>query len=169
MAKQVKKILVDTVSLDNAIAIAVNENATADEVRAAYLIIKGVFNDLSTYYHNIRNRVEALSAGTQMSMEEIIMNTDGDCASVLTEEITHTSVDMVGIHKDAQAQVTASYSDPIYAQVFTPNVRAKKSEVIRLAQEGKLPNANQRVKTVTYQQTKLFDFVESNKVESNKD
>lgn len=160
MSKQIKKIEVEVLKLKDALAVSANENATDEEVRAAYLTLRGFFNKISEHYTKIKNRVEAIDAGKQMEMELVFSNSDGDSASVLTEEVTHSVVDMVGIHKDAQAQVTASYSDPIYEQVFKPMVRAKKADVIRLANEGVLPNANQRVKTVTYHQTKLFDYKE---------
>lgn len=154
---------VEVLKLKEAIVVAENDNATEEEVSAALIIIDKLYKKIAPHHHKLKSKLETFNANKQLELELIYSNTDGDSVGVLTEEVTHTSVDMVGIHKDAQANVSATYSDPIYEQVFTPNVRAKKSEVIRLAQEGVLPNANQRVKTMTYYQTKLFDYKEPNK------
>lgn len=154
---------VEVLKLKDAIVVAENENATENEVAAALLIIDKFNKKIAPHLNKLRNKLELINANKQQQLELVYSNTDGDSVGVLTEEVTHTSVDMVGIHKDAGANISVTYTDKVYEQVFKPNVRANKKEVIRLAQEGLLPNGNQRVKTVTYQQTKLFDYVESNK------
>lgn len=154
---------VEVLKLKDAIVVAENENATENEVAAALLIIDKFNKKIAPHLNKLRNKLELINANKQQQLELVYSNTEGDSVGVLTEEVTHTSVDMVGIHKDAGANISVTYTDKVYEQVFKPNVRANKKEVIRLAQEGLLPNGNQRVKTVTYQQTKLFDYVESNK------
>lgn len=160
-----KTIEVEVLKLKDAIIIAENDNATEEEVAAALIIIDKFNNKISKHKHKLSNKLMAINASKQMSLELVYSNPDGDGVGVLSEEVEHISVDMVGIHKDAQANISVTYSDEIYKQVFTPNVRAKKSEVIRLAQEGVLPNATQRVKKTTVEQIKLFDYKESSKSE----
>ena len=154
---------VEVVKLNEAITIADNPTATENEVAAALIIVDKLANKLGTYKHRLSNRLMDINAKKQQQLELVYSNPNGDGVGVLTEEIEHISVDMVGIHKDAGANISVTYTDKVYEQVFTPNVRANKKEVIRLAQEGVLPNANQRVKKVTIEQIKLFDYKEPNK------
>ena len=151
---------VEVLKLAEAIAVSEDANATEEQIGAALIVLDKFYKKLTPHYNKLKNSLETLNANKQMELELVYSNSDGDGVGILTDEITHTSVDMVGIHKDAQANISVSYSNDVYKQVFTPNVRAKKAEVIRLAQEGVLPNANQRVKTVTYLQTKMFDWKE---------
>lgn len=154
---------VEVLKLKDAISVAENENATENEIAAALLIIDKFNKKITPHLNKLRDKLEVINHNKQQQLELVYSNSDGDSVGVLSEEISYTSVDMVGIHKDAGANISVTYTDKVYEQVFKPNVRANKKEVIRLAQEGVLPNASQRVKTVTYQQTKLFDYVEPNK------
>ena len=149
---------VEVLKLKDAIIVAEDTDATEEDVAAALITIDKFVKKISIYNAKLSNRLEAINNAKQQELELVYTNYDGDSIGVLTEEIEHVSVDMVGIHKDAQANIQVSYSDAIYEQLFKPNVRANKKDVIRLAEEGVLPNSNQRVKKVTYLQTKLFDY-----------
>lgn len=151
---------VEVKKLSEAVATSENENATEEEIAAALIVVNDFYKKLLIPYTKLKTQLETLNANKQMELELVYSNPEGDGIGILTDEITYTSVDMVGIHKDAQPQVTATYSDKIYEQIFTPNARASKKDVIRLAREGVLPNASKRVKDVTYYQTKMFDWKE---------
>ena len=154
---------VEVLKLKDAIAVAGNQNATEEEIAGALITVNKFFAELGKHKHNLTTRLEVLNAAKQMQLELVYSNANGDGVGVLTEDIEHISVDMVGIHKDAQANISVTYSDKIYEQIFKPNVRADRKSVIKLAEEGVLPNATQRVRKGTIQQTKLFDYQEPNK------
>jgi hypothetical protein len=154
---------VEVLKLKDAIVVASNTNATEQEVAGALITVNKFFKELSKHKYTLSNKLQEINNSKQMELELVYSNTNGDSLSVLSGTIEHTSVDMVGVHKDAQANISVTYSDKIYEQVFKPNVRASKKDIIKLAEEGLLPNASQRVKKISYQQTKLFDFVEPNK------
>jgi hypothetical protein len=156
-------INVEVLKLKDAIAVASNVNATESEVAGALITVDKFFKELSKHKYNLTNKLQEINAAKQMELELVYSNTNGDSLGILSETIEHTSVDMVGVHKDAQANISVTYSDKVYEQVFKPNVRASKKDIIKLAEEGLLPNASQRVKKISYQQTKLFDYVEPNK------
>jgi hypothetical protein len=156
-------INVEVLKLKDAIAVASNPNATEQEVAGALITVDKFFKELSKHKHTLSNKLQEINAAKQMELELVYYTTNGDGLGVLSETIEHTAVDMVGVHKDAQANISVTYSDKVYEQVFKPNVRASKKDIIKLAEEGLLPNASQRVKKISYQQTKLFDYVTPNK------
>lgn len=152
-------IEVEVLKLKEAIAVSENVNASEDEVAAALIIINNFSTKLSTYKYQLDNKLKDINLSKRQPLELVYSNFNGDGVGVIVEEKTHTTVDMVGVHKDAQAVLNVVYSNDIYSQVFTPTVHANKSKVIQLAEKGLLPNANQRVKKVTVEQIKLFDYV----------
>lgn len=154
---------VEVLKLKDAIAVASNPKATEEEIAGALITVDKIFKELSKHKFTLTNKLQEINAAKQMELELVYSNTNGDSLGILSETIEHTSVDMVGIHKDAQANISVTYSDKVYEQVFKPNVRASKKDIIKLAEEGLLPNAPQRVKKFSYQQTKLFDYTTPNK------
>lgn len=154
---------VEVLKLKDAIVVMEDENASEESIAAALITIKGLADKLATYKHKLSSRLEVINASKQMQLELIYSNNEGDGIGVITEDVEHISVDMVGVHKDAQANISVTYSDKIYEQLFKPTIRANKKDVIRLADEGLLPNSNQRVRKGTIQQTKLFDYKEPSK------
>lgn len=156
--KQVFEI--DAIKLSEAMTIASDyKNATEELLASAHLTIRDYYNKISTALTlvdlELKDRIRKKQVQNTIFT---YLAPDGEGAEVLTETVTHTSVDLAGIHKDAQAQVSASFSDPVYEELFTPTIRGSKAKAIQLAQEGRLPNATKRVKTTTITQVKLFDI-----------
>lgn len=158
-----KVIDVDVLKLKEAIAVVEDDNATEEEVAAALIVVDKLANKLATYKHKLSDKIKNINASKQMELEIVYSNPEGDGVGVLSDTIEYVSVDMVGVHKDAGANISVTYSDTVYEQLFKPVVRCKKSEVIRLANEGVLPNASKRVKKMTVEQVKLFDYKEPDK------
>lgn len=159
---QGERINVELLKLKDAIAVAEKGVASEEELAAAYLVIKKFGDKLSGYQYTLSDKLKSINLAKQQQMELVYSNTDSE-TTILTEEVTYTSVDMRGIHKDANAQIEVTYSNPIYNLLFTPVVKANRKQAIALAETGVLPNANKHVKKTTYWQTKLFDFKESDK------
>lgn len=156
-----KTFEINVITLGEAMNIASDyKNATEEQLASARKTLKGIYDKISIAFNLVGIELEARAE--QKKIQDTIfsyISNDGTGVEVLTETITVTSVDLAGIHKDAQATVTAAYADPVYAEMFRPTVVGSKKEAIRLAKEGKLPNASKRVKTSTITQTKLFDIV----------
>lgn len=156
-----KTFEIKNINLGEAMAIASNHtNATEEELASARKALKAVYDKISIAFNLVGTELE-VRASQKMAQDTIFsyISDDGTGAEVLTETVTVTSVDFVGLHKDAQAVVTATYADPVYEQLFKPTIVGSKKDAIRLAKEGILPNASKRVKTATITQTKLFDVV----------
>lgn len=156
-----KTFEINTVTLGEAMNIASDyKNATEEQLASARKTLKGIYDKISIAFNLVGTELEVRTS--QKMVQDTIfsyISEDGTGAEVLTETVTITSVDFVGLHKDAQAVVTATYADPIYEQLFKPTIVGSKKDAIRLAKEGVLPNASKRVKTATITQTKLFDVV----------
>lgn len=152
---------INNINLGEAMNIASDyKNATEEQLASARKTLKGIYDKISIAFNLVGTELE-VRASQKMAQDTIFsyISNDGTGTEVLTESVTVTSVDLAGIHKDAQAVVSASYSDVVYAEMFRPTVVGSKKEAIRLAKEGRLPNASKRVKTSTITQTKLFDIV----------
>lgn len=153
------KVNVELIKLSEALAIAKDDNATEEQIASALIVVNKVYRTLGATKSNLEDKIKAFNLAKQQQLELVYSNFD-EGVGVITEQREHHIVDMVGIHKDAKANISVTYSDTVYEQVFTPNVRANKKAVIKLAEEGVLPNASKRVKKVTVEQAKLFDFKE---------
>ena len=156
-----KTFEINTITLGEAMNIASDyKNATDEQLASARKTLKGIYDKVSIAFNLVGAELE-IRASQKMVQDTIFsyISDDGSGAEVLTETVTVTSVDFVGLHKDAQAVVTATYADPIYEQLFKPTIVGSKKDAIRLAKEGILPNASKRVKTATITQTKLFDVI----------
>ena len=156
-----KTFEINTITLGEAMNIASDyKNATEEQLASARKALKVIYDKISIAFNLVGTELE-IRASQKMAQDTIFsyISNDGTGTEVLTETVTVTSVDLAGIHKDAQATVTATYADPIYEQLFKPTIVGSKKEAIRLAKEGILPNASKRVKTTTITQTKLFDVV----------
>jgi hypothetical protein len=152
---------INNINLGEAMNIASDyKNATEEQLASARTALRGIYEKISIAFDLVRTELED-RAKQKMVQDTIFswISEDGTGTEVLTETITVTSVDLAGIHKDAQPVVSASYSDLVYAEMFRPTAVGSKKEAIRLANEGRLPNASKRVKTTTIVQTKLFDIV----------
>lgn len=156
-----KTFEINTITLGEAMNIASDcKKATEEQLASARKTLKGIYDKISIAFNLVGTELE-IRASLKMAQDTIFsyISNDGTGTDVITETVTVTSVDLAGIHKDAQAIVTATYADPIYEQLFKPTIVGSKKEAIRLAKEGVLPNASKRVKTATITQTKLFDIV----------
>ena len=152
---------INNINLGEAMNIASDyKNATDEQLASARNALRGIYEKISIAFDLVRSELE--TRAEQKKVQDTIfswISEDGTGVEVLTETITVTSVDLAGIHKDAQITVTAAYADPVYEEMFRPTAVGSKKEAIRLAKEGRLPNASKRVKDTTIIQTKLFDIV----------
>lgn len=152
---------INNINLGEAMNIASDyKNATDEQLASARNALKGIYDKISIAFNLVGTELET-RASQKMTQDTIFsyISDDGTGVEVLTETVTVTSVDLAGIHKDAQPVVSASFSDVVYAEMFRPTAVGSKKEAIRLAKEGRLPNASKRVKDTTIIQTKLFDIV----------
>ena len=156
---------INNIKLGEAMRIASNVSGASDiELAEAHKALLKVYNQIATAKAVIER--ERTDRTLRIQEENTIfkyLDTDGDGSGILTETVEHTSVDLAGIHKDAQAQVTATYSDPVYADLFKPTIIGSKAKAIKLAEEGRLPNASKRVVKSSIQQVKLFEVVNKDK------
>ena len=157
--KQTKKDVELINSFLKAKAIADDPNASEEDLASARIALNKIYSSCTEARNKIADRLEAINLAKQQQLDIRYSNFDGE-VNILVEHKEHHIVDMVGIHKDAQAIIEVKYSDKVYEQVFQPVVKASKKTVIKLAEEGVLPNASKRVKKVVVEQAKLFDFVE---------
>lgn len=156
---------INNIKLGEAMRIASNVSGASDiELAEANKALSKVFNQIATAKVLIENeRKDRIHRAQEENTIFKYLDTDGDGSSILTKTVEHTSVDLAGIHKDAQAQVTATYSDPVYELLFRPTVIGSKAKAIKLAEEGRLPNASKRVVKSTVQQVELFEIVNKDK------
>lgn len=152
---------INNIKLGEAMVIVSNVSGASDiELAEAHKALLKVYNQIATAKAVIeRERTDRTLRAQEENTIFKYLDTDGDGSGILTETVEHISVDLAGIHKDAQAQVTATYSDPVYEQLFRPTVIGSKAKAIKLAEEGKLPNASNRVVKTSVQQVKLFEVV----------
>lgn len=157
-----KEFEVEVLKLGEAFRIANDENATEEQVAAALIIMEKWFKEFKTAREclTVRHNKNMLNHTlfSQAGDEVLFSNFDGDGIGVITEERTVRVIDMVGIHQDAQPVITAKYSSPIYAEIFTPTARTTRKAVSKLYDEGRLPNGSKRVTDAKIIEQRMFDF-----------
>lgn len=156
---------INNIKLSEAMRIASKvSNATDIELAEAIKTILEVYNKIATVKVLIeRERHDRTLRAQEENTIFKYLDINGEGPCLLGKTVERVSVNLAGIRKDAQAQVTATYSNPVYEQLFRPTVIGSKAKAIKLAEEGKLPNASKHVVKSTEFQVTAFEIVNKNK------
>ena len=114
--------------------------------------------EITAMYNKLSSALESLPEGEQGTL---VFSTDtGDTTEILTEEVEVVKIDRKQLIADANPNVSVSYSDTAYDNIFSVKPTASKKKILAAESAGLLPNASSIVKRTYITQTKLFDYKE---------
>ena len=149
----------EDISLRDALAVVNNlDKASPEAIASARQTISKKMKEIESMYRKLNATLEALPEGEQGTL--IFSNDAGDTTAVLTEEEEVISIDRKLLNQEAQPDVTVSYSDPVYADIYTVKPSASKKKILAAEANGTLPNASAVIKRTYITRTKLFDYKE---------
>lgn len=156
---------VDELKLKEALSIVDNlDKASEEDIAAAILIIDKRTRQFTEFHNMLANRLKDINEAKQTSLDLVYSNDSGDEVNVMCDEIETVSINMKQLRKNAEADVSVVYSDPVYEKIFKPSVSTTRKKVLDLAAAGELPDADKIIRKTKVSQTKLFDFTSKDKV-----